>query len=784
MFNWIDALRQLFVQNRIADGTSRSVRLAGDWPWPIWMTIVIVGIVFFLIYYLYRTTRGDLTPLRRYLLVALRCASCAIVFLMLAQWVLVIERVGMPVLAVILDDSMSMQIRDVSPAVKPKSPADSREDLMPRRWDQAVALLAGDNSSSLLKELAKNYRVKFYLLDEYTELQDATNKFPSVIEAVKPQRATTPLGRTIEQVIAGLRGQPPVGLVILTDGVVNEGPSLEDAAKRARQDQVPLYFIGFGAEKGYPDLSVQGWVMEDKVFLGDYVVLQAQLVAKNTNAKEVRVRLTDVANQRVLVEEKVPLSGETTDFNMIFKAERAGEIELRLECLPVQEEIDHRNNAMNRRLLVSEDTIRILMVEEIPRFEYRFLRNALIREPSFELTTVLLGADPEYIEEAKGALLSVPTSRDDLWAYDVIILGDVPANGLSSTTLEDIAAFVTKKDPPGGLIVLSGPRSMPQEYSQTPLARVLPGTFGALTDDRGSSSAGPYRLMPTQDGLRMPWITFGASTQETRQIWQGLTPVYWLRPVVDLKPGARVLVESVEKDDRAGRFQPVVVFQYIGAGRVLVHATDETWRWRRLGGLSWYHHYWIEAIRFMARGKLDSAKTPQLITDRSEYQAEDPVQIMLECPNPSQLPTRDDSIPLWLEYEGQTRREIILERNPMRGDLFETTLRGLAPGQYYVWVPMTSGHAPATGFVVLPSLKEWEAVQMARKDMETAARLSGGGFYTPAKVKQLLDDLPSGRGTLIETLPPRPLWNSSLVLFLLVVTLAAEWILRKRLGLL
>jgi len=782
MFNWLDHLRDLFFQNRIADGTSHSVRVVGDWPWPIWITIVIIGIILFLTYYFYRTTRGDLNHFKRYFLLTIRFTSCVILFLMLAQWVLVIERVGMPVLAIILDDSMSMQIRDITPEARGRT--DSEGQLATRRWDHAVALLCGADSSSLLKELAQKYRIKVYLLDEYTEFQDPVQKLPDVIEKVKPERATTPLGRTIQQVISGLRGQPPVGLVILTDGVVNEGPSLEEAARRAHQDLVPLYFIGFGAEKGYPDLSLQGWVMEDTVFLGDHVALQAQLVAKNTNVKEARVRLTDVTNQRVLVEEKVPVSGETSDINLIFKAEQAGEIELRLECLPLQEEIDRRNNSLSKRLLVREDAIRILMVEELPRFEYRFLRNTLIREPSFELTTVLLGADPEYVEEAKAALLAVPTSRDDLWAYDVIILGDIPASRLSSSTLENIAAFVTEKDPPGGLIVLSGPYSMPREYNQTPLAKVLPGALGTLPEDRGRALAGPYQLTPTRDGLKMPWIAFGASTRETEQIWQGLSAVYWLRPLVDLKPGARVLVEAVEKDDRAARHQPVVVFQYVGAGRVLFHAMDETWRWRRLEGLNWYHHYWIEAVRFMARGKLESARTPQLVTDRSEYQAEDPVRIMLECPNPSQLAPQDDSITLWLEYEGQTRREVTLRRHPMRGDLFETTLRGLAPGQYYVWVPTTVGRVPATGFVVLPSLKEWEAVQMARKEMETAARLSGGGFYTPSKARQLLDDLPSGRGTLIETLPPRPLWNSSLVLLLLIVTLSAEWILRKRLGLL
>ncbi|MGQ9761495.1 MAG: hypothetical protein ACUVQH_06255 [Thermogutta sp.] len=760
------------------------MRVSGDWPWPIWATIVIVLIVFLLINFFYRKTRGDLTWGQRYLLLALRCVSAAIVLLMLAQWVLVIERVGMPVLAIILDDSMSMQIRNINSASKDREQkADANVPLGSRRWDEAVALLCGGRSP-LLSELAEKYRVKVYLLDQYPELQQPIHELPQAIEAIKPERATTPLGGTILQIIEGLRGQPPAGVVILTDGVVNEGPSLEEAARRALQDMIPLYFVGFGAEKGYTDLGLQSLVMEDSVFLGDRVVLQAQLLAKNTNVKEAQVRLTDVTNQRILAEEKISLSGEITDFYLIFKADRPGEIDLRLECLPLAGEVDRHNNSMKRRLVIKEETIRILMVEEVPRFEYRFLRNALIREPNFALTTVLLGADPEYVEEAKGALVVVPTSRDELWSYDVIILGDVAANRLSSNTLEHIAGFVAEKTPPGGLIVISGPQSPPDKYSQTALAKVLPGVVGDPIDERLRANAGPYKLMPTGEGLRMPWIAFASSTGEIERIWQTLPEVYWFRPVVELKPGARVLVESLQKTGSGDRREPVVVFQYVGGGRVLLHTTDETWRWRRVEGLGWYQHYWIEAIRFMARGKLNSAMGPQLFTDRSEYQREDPVKILLECPQPSQLPLRDDGVSLWLEYEGQSRREITLQRHPTRGDLFETTLRGLSPGQYYLWVPTTSGSALATRFVVLPPLKEWEAVCMAKKEMEQAAHLSGGAFYPAAKARQLLDDLPPGRGTLIESLPPQPLWNSPIVLFLLIVTLASEWLLRKRLGLL
>jgi len=47
-----------------------------------------------------------------------------------------------------------------------------------------------------------------------------------------------------------------------------------------------------------------------------------------------------------------------------------------------------------------------------------------------------------------------------------------------------------------------------------------------------------------------------------------------------------------------------------------------------------------------------------------------------------------------------------------------------------------------------------------------------------------LEELPKGRQVRIESLPPEPLWNSSFLVLLVIGLLTAEWLLRKRWGLL
>ena len=62
--------------------------------------------------------------------------------------------------------------------------------------------------------------------------------------------------------------------------------------------------------------------------------------------------------------------------------------------------------------------------------------------------------------------------------------------------------------------------------------------------------------------------------------------------------------------------------------------------------------------------------------------------------------------------------------------------------------------------------------------------ITRGKFYTIANADSLMADLPVGRRVPIENLPPIPLWSRWWLLAGFVACLTAEWILRKRKGML
>ena len=86
---------------------------------------------------------------------------------------------------------------------------------------------------------------------------------------------------------------------------------------------------------------------------------------------------------------------------------------------------------VRRTLKVKPEKIRVLYIEGAPRWEYRYLKNALARaDKSIVFHSFLTSAGQGFAQEcSKGErpLGEIPNDRQQLLEnYDVIIFGDVP----------------------------------------------------------------------------------------------------------------------------------------------------------------------------------------------------------------------------------------------------------------------------------------------------------------------------------------------------------------------
>jgi hypothetical protein len=282
-------------------------------------------------------------------------------------------------------------------------------------------------------------------------------------------------------------------------------------------------------------------------------------------------------------------------------------------------------------------------------------------------------------------------------------------------------------------------------------------------------------------------MQLGDTLADTKRIWHDLPPCYWLLDAPALKPAARVLAEHPDRVGPDGRKLPVFMMQYYGAGRVLFHATDDTWRWRYRVGDVFFARYWVQAIRYLSRSKLlGKDRSAELVSERREYRRGELVRLRARFLDERLAPAEDDGVTVVLEREGHASQRVKLERNATSRGVFEAGAADLLDGKYHAWIatPAMSGKAPSADFLVTAPPGELERLQMDAPELEQAAAETHGRFYRLSEADQLFGELPPGRRVPIESLPPEMLWNRWWVLAAFMSLAVGEWVLRKRKGML
>lgn len=778
--------------------------------WPLWPSLTLLllaaAVVFVVTVYWHESRRAH--GVYRMGLAAIRLCLVAIVLLMIAQLALSLKRTGLPYVAVMVDDSQSMTIVD-------RYDEKRRDGLLERirqtqpdnyqlsRWNLARTLLT-ERDGALLAGIAKDYKLRAYFLEDSP--RGVRPSFPSVghpdtppngragvnelleeTRAIeKPSVESSRLGAAVLTVLDELRGTAPAAVVLLTDGVNTEGPSLAEVV--ARRKDVPLLVVGLGSDEPIKDLKISDLLVDPRVFVNDVVNFELKLSGTGFQGSRVSVVLREQGKPDVLakIDVLVGPDGQPQQIRLPYRPTEVGQFRYVVEVAPQEGELQTENNRQQRTVEVHKEKIRVLLAQAYPSFEFRYLRQMLQREETIELKWVLQNADLEYARQDPSALSVFPVERDELFAYDVIILGDVDPARLSASTMQNLVDFVDQPGKGGALVLIAGAKYMPGTYRDTPLARLMPIELGSIKyPDPNLAVTEAFVVQPTELGLACPSMYLGDTPAETRTIWANLPPLYWLLEAPDLKPAARTLAEHPTRRGHDGRPLPVICMQYVGAGKVLLHATDETYRWRKRIGDLFFARYWIQTIRFLCRSKLDGqGRSATLSTDRRQYTLGESVRMRVRFADQRLAPAEDDGVTVVLEHQGHKTRRIQLGRTGAgRGD-FEGIADSPSEGSYHAWVaiPAMEGKAPAVDFTVAAPPGEFERVQMDSTALKNAAKQTGGRFYTFESARRLLKDLPPGRQVPIESLPPKPLWNKWPLVLLFLVLLTTEWILRKRGG--
>lgn len=749
--------------------------------------------------------------IRKAIMMALRIVAAAVLAAVLTKPFLRVTEyhpVKQP-LAVVVDASRSMALTDrrdapvdlnraaiaaglVNPVSDPTAPLDanlagqvgnlSRHDL--------VARLGENRTLDLWSRLADRAELRFYqfggglqplgapvmVANKEDKNRPATAGFPK-FEATAP---ATAIGEALRQVLQESRSQPLGGVILITDGGNNQGSSPLEAAQIAREQNVPLFIYGVGVTSP-PDLAVSEVTAQPLAFVGERLDVRARIAS--CSLAEQPTTATLKADGEIVNQTELTLGGDRTqEVAFQFVPKQPGEVKLEVSVPFRNEEIGRDNNAAATTVRITDKKFNVLLVEQEPRWDFRFLLDYLQRDPRLVVKCVMIDGEPGLANQPDSPFLSsLPATREAFFASQVLILGDVNPSDLGHDRMEMIVEWV---EAGGGLIFLAGSNFNPAAYLGTPLEVLLPVVPDirrprALRSQREPS---PFPLELTPTGRQSPYLRMAAEPAANLRIWEGFPGVRWVAPVARVKPGAEVLLVD-PRPSSAGRYGklPVFAMQGYGSGKCVYFGTDETYRWRSRVGEKYYSILWGQIMQTLALQLLDSASPlTQLRTDRKQYAVGDRVVIAGNAYTGGYEPLIVPSLEGVLTFTKPGTETPAITRSlnlaATGKNFFSCDFIAQEPGSY-VFHTVHDPEGVLKFEVVDPNL---ESTRTALDDrlLRNMAATAGGRFLREEDLRHLPDWIAA---TSIRVAGYRKveLYDSGWLLAGLLTLLCAEWLLRR-----
>lgn len=570
-------------------------------------------------------------------------------------------------------------------------------------------------------------------------------------------------------------------VVLASDGDWNGTTPPVQVATKMRGMQIPIMAVPLGSSSRLPDLELVSFDVPTFGVVGKSVrlpiTIESSLPRDHVTQVELKVSDGTVIKHQI----QVGAMGRTSDA-IVWKAEDVGDYTLELTVPDHPEEVVMDNNKRQAPIAIREEKLKVLVIESLPRWEYRFLRNALSRDPGVDVSCLLFhpglskvgGGNRDYIP-------SFPESLDQLSQYDVVFLGDVgiQEGQLTTEQTELIKGLVEQQA--SGLVFLPGIKGFQQTLIGSPLEPLLPVVFDEA-QPTGWGSRTPSHFALTEFGRNSLLTKLADTSEDNMQVWEGLPGFQWHAPVIRAKAGTDVLAVHQESSNQYGRL-PLLVTRTFGAGKILFMGTEGAWRWRR-GVEDLYHYrFWGQVVRWMAyQRNMAKGELMRLYYSPEQPQVRQTVAINANVMSQSGEPLSQGNVSVRLVAPSGRIQTVQLANTGVQWGAFSGNFVPEEPGVHQVKLRCqeNASELDTTIFVQGNSLEQ--VGRPARIDvMDELSRVTRGKLIKSGELSELL------KAVELVSEPPEvirrvQLWSHPAVATLLIAMMAAFWIGRKVVG--
>jgi uncharacterized membrane protein len=687
------------------------------------------------------------------------------------------------IIAVLVDDSLSTEIADAGADGKTTRFAAEKKAL----------------EDGILAGLQKKFQVRVYRLDGKLLRVDQPegnagklNGFSAGTgkeEGAAANSANTAVHAThinagLQQLSAETSELPVGAVVLLTDGAENgagtAGGGIDiETINALHNRRLPVHTIGFGKEQPGHDLEM------------DDVVVAAKAMADSRMTATVSFHQYGYARQKAVLDvkdgNKLLASKEVTldkdgvgqDETMFFNAGEAGVKSIGFALEPLTGEENAANNAVTRLVDVSAEPKRILYVEGEPRWEFKFIRRAEAQDKGVDIVSMLRTTENKIyrqgIADPTELADGFPTKAEDLDKYQAIVIGSVEVGYFTPSQQELIREFVDKRG--GGLLFLGGRFSLSEGgWGSSSLADLFP-TF--VSNEKGTFKRENATVALTAAGAESPITRIVDDRAANIERWRKLPYLNDYQDPGTPKPGATVLAQMM-----AGRTMPLLVTQSYGRGKTAVLATSGTWRWQMSSALDDPSHdlFWQQLLRWLAAdapGQVVATMPQQTLMDEGH------VKLTAVVRDKEFTPAANAKVSAHVIGPDGLSEMVDLTPVPNTPGTYSMDWTAEKPGSYVAEVTADSGKDELGKDVVdfrrEDGIAENFHTQQNRELLQKLSEETGGQYWEQSELGRLPKEISYSEAG-ISVRDTKELWDMPVVFLVLLGLIAADWLLRRKWG--
>jgi uncharacterized membrane protein len=609
----------------------------------------------------------------------------------------------------------------------------------------------------------------------------------------------------------------PAGVVVFSDGRTTETTGFKEAAEAYRKWNVPLHVMAANDRGIQGDISIQELVVPRTAPAGTKVPVHAQINSYGYDGRRTEVRVRSADNQwaRPLAALPVTLTGGPQTIDLVIQPD-ATVGQMVLEVPPLSGEAITENNQVPFRVAATIKKLRVIYMEATGGQEYKWICDALAEDPNMEC--VAMGVQAQYVSNQRLHRLNdyshgYPTTREELFRYDVVICSDIALNAFSQQQLDWTVELVNRRG--GGFAMVGGRTSFGAgKWEQTVWDQLIPvkmsgerpGSFG-----EGYIEYTFHNSVPAS-AERHPIWRIAEDPRQNMAILNRMPQFFGTNLIDRVKPGATVLGVSDRRLPVTG-IMPIFACQSFGKGRTFAMMTDTTSEWGRDFESEWgengdnryYRKFWRNAVKWLGENSFGGSQRMRTETDKVIYRPGQPIQVTAHAYNDRLEETGSFRVVARLKATGgDNGSAFALEEAALvpggpdfayRGRLAApavSTLRSGAAGpssslkslvlEVVAYEQNRIAAREELDLQVLDDSAEFRDLQPDPKRLSELADASGGTVIHSAQdLSQLLESVKPSPGDPV--ISREPTWDRAFFWFGLIALLAVEWVLRRYRGL-